>query len=246
MYIFFYAQNLLTAHRAALSREHPQLEDNEEIRLLPSASAFKRLNNDHAPCPFHSKSPLQGDRDDHFHLEFAREPSIHNLRVSLPPIPESCCLCWWLLVFNARALQRKQFWEQDTSEHRHLGEPHMQKYVAFIGNHIFLYYSSSVCQAHAHTCLPLMSFQVLNSWAVTERRCKNREAWMACCLLRILYRYNAPLITSCHLSHSGNLWSEDKLHCYGIVIVGNCWRKCISSLPVPPRALTLDLLYLNF
>lgn len=77
-----------------------------------------------------------------------------------------------------------------------------------------------------------MSFQVLDSWAVTERRCKNREACMSCCLLWILYRYSAPLIAPVIFQQSGNLWCEDKLHCYGIVIVVNYLRKCISSLPV--------------
>lgn len=92
-----------------------------------------------------------------------------------------------------------------------------------------------------------------NVFSSTEFMSSNREKvqeqrglYMSCCLLQILYHLSAPLIALVVFQQSGNLWSKDNLHCYGIVIVCNCWRSCISSLPVPPRALTLEFLYRNF
>ncbi len=45
-------------------------EDYVEIRLLPLPSLFQW----HARALLTPKSPLQADRDDHFHLELACEP----------------------------------------------------------------------------------------------------------------------------------------------------------------------------
>ncbi len=65
--------NLLT-HTVLRCHGNIPAEDDEEI-TLPSPSVFQTSTWRHARAQLTPKTPLQGDRDDHFHLELC--VSIH-------------------------------------------------------------------------------------------------------------------------------------------------------------------------
>ncbi len=80
MYIFLCwcpSVNLLT-HTVLRCHGNIPAEDDEEIRSLPSPSVFQTTTWRHARALLTPKSPLQGDRDDHFHLELPVNRSIHD------------------------------------------------------------------------------------------------------------------------------------------------------------------------
>ncbi len=80
----YYVYAYTDAHCAALSREHPSWRLRKLDRSLYQVHS-KRLNNGTHVPPFTPKSPLQGDRDDPFNLEFAPWTVRFNTR-TMPPL----------------------------------------------------------------------------------------------------------------------------------------------------------------
>ncbi len=76
--------NLLT-HTVQRCHGNIPAKDNEEIRSLPLPSAFQWAHTHALLTP---KSPLQGDRDDHFHLELACE--LFDMRTVTPLTNRQC------------------------------------------------------------------------------------------------------------------------------------------------------------